>query len=393
VEVPPSFVEIWCQRYLRWAEVHFYPRLPARIRQQVIDLDRRVLTIPHLGGWVGASVGAVAASTGFSVGLHAAGIGWGVAIFCGVALAAGFIVAMVSAWSNPDRYTLRRIWPIALLMMLGVYAGSLGSIVSSAKHAGKNQDWLAAMLDAVWRATPFQLIAGLLLLAMMWVASGTRRQHLQQALKQAQLAQERDAAARQLAEANLRLLQAQIEPHFLFNTLATLQHWVDTQDPRAPALLRALTTFLRASTEMFGRESVRLGDECTLARHYLDIMQARLGTRLRYRVEIAPDCETQALPPGLLMTLVENAVEHGIEPSVAGGELVVQAHREEGVCVLQVIDDGVGLHGDAHDGIGLANCRERLRHRFGDAATLGLHSREGGGAQAVVRWPAERNAP
>jgi sensor histidine kinase YesM len=245
----------------------------------------------------------------------------------------------------------------------------------------------------VWRATPFQLIAGLLLLAMMWVASGTRRQHLQQALQQARLAQERDAAARQLAEANLRLLQAQIEPHFLFNTLATLQHWVDTQDPRAPALLRALTIFLRASTEMFGREAVSLGDECAMARHYLDIMQARLGARLRYHVDIAPGCADQTLPPGLLMTLVENAVEHGIEPSVGGGEVRVRSRREDGACVLEVLDDGVGLRGQVQDGIGLANCRERLRHRFGDAATLGVSSREGGGTQAVVRWPAPRSHP
>jgi hypothetical protein len=391
VEVTPSFIETWCQRYLRWAELHFYPRLPERIRAQVIELDRRVLNIPHLGGWVGASVGAVAASIGFSVGLHAAGVAWGIAIFCGVALAAGFIAAMVSAWNHPERYTLRRIWRVALLMMLGVYAGSLGSIVSGAKNAGKDQGWFEAMVHAVWVATPFQLVAGLLLLAMLWVASGTRRQHLQQALQRATLAQERDAAARGLAEAQLRLLQAQIEPHFLFNTLATLQHWVDTQDERAPALLRSLTTFLRASTEMFGRSAVSLGDECELARHYLDIMQARLGPRLRYRFEIAPGCAAETLPPGLLMTLVENAVEHGIEPSVHGGEMRIVAQCDGPGCELRVEDDGAGLRGDVQDGIGLANCRERLRHRFGDAATLDLRSREGGGAQAIARWTAARN--
>jgi signal transduction histidine kinase len=394
VEIPPSFIETWCQRYLRWAEVHFYPRLPERIRAQVIELDRRVLDIPHLGGWVGASVGAIASCMGFSVGLHAAGVAWGIAIFCGVALAAGFIAAMVSAWNNPERYTLRRIWRVALLMMLGVYAGSLGSIVSGAKNAGKDQSWFDAMVNAVWVATPFQLIAGLLLLAMLWIASGTRRQHLQQALQRATLAQERDAAARGLAEAQLRLLQAQIEPHFLFNTLATLQHWVDTRDERAPALLRTLTTFLRASTEMFDRAAVSLGDECTMARHYLDIMQARLGPRLRHSFDVAPGCEAETLPPGLLMTLVENAVEHGIEPSLQGGTLRVRARCDGGACELRVEDDGAGLHGEVHDGIGLANCRERLRHRFGDAATLSLQTREGGGTQAVVRWPAAaRNEP
>ena len=190
------------------------------------------------------------------------------------------------------------------------------------------------------------------------------------------------------------MLNLQIQPHFLFNTMAALQHWVDAGDVRAAGLLRELTAFLRATTEMLGRSSVSLNEEAMLVRHYLGIMRQRLGERLAFEVHIAAAAESQALPPGLLLTLVENAVEHGIEPALQGGHLRVQARCAGNVLELSVVNSGAGLRRDWQDGIGLANCRARLRHRFGDAATLSLASGPTpGDTQACIRIQAGTAGP
>ena len=228
------------------------------------------------------------------------------------------------------------------------------------------------------------LIAVLLLLT---IVSAARREYMQRALEQSRAEQERDASARQLTQARLTLLQAQIQPHFLFNTLAALQHWVGVGDARAAPLLRALTSFLRGSTELMLRPEVTLAEECAMVAHYLAIMQMRLGDRLRFSIDVAPDCAAQALPPGLVITLVENAVEHGIEPQLRGGEVKLVARREGGTFELRVLDDGPGLSpGDTREGVGLANSRERLRHQFGARAELTLANRDDGpGARACLR--------
>ena len=180
-------------------------------------------------------------------------------------------------------------------------------------------------------------------------------------------------------EAQLRLLQGQIRPHFIFNTLASLQHWVDTGDARAGPLLRSLTALLRTTTEAMDAPLATLGAECEAARHYLEVMASRLGKRLSWRVDIAADCGNIELPVGLVLTLVENAVEHGIEPMLGGGRVEVTAARDGAAVLLRVVDDGAGLAGmaaAANDapggGVGLANSRARLRHLYEARATLDL---------------------
>nr|WP_316642736.1 histidine kinase [uncultured Roseateles sp.] len=202
----------------------------------------------------------------------------------------------------------------------------------------------------------------------------------QKALSSALLQQERDAA-----EAKLKLLQAQVRPHFIFNTLSAVQHWVDTGDARASPLLRALTAFLRSSAALLERPLVPLGEELELTRSYLQIMSARLGERLRFELDIAPDCLQQPLPPGLLLTLVENALEHGIAPSLGGGLLRVGAKPlAGGGFELRVSDDGVGLPPGWQPGIGLTNSRQRLRQQFGERAALSLAPLQPG-TQACLR--------
>jgi LytS/YehU family sensor histidine kinase len=206
-------------------------------------------------------------------------------------------------------------------------------------------------------------------------------------LHELQLVSERDAAARQAAEARLKLLQRQIQPHFIFNTLSAVQHWVDTGDPRAAPLLRELTAFLRGSTEALGRDVVTLAEEAAMVGHYLAIMQARMGERLRFAITIDPSLEAQPVPPGLLLTLVENAVEHGLAPTLHGGSVTLEARRRgDAGCAVVVRDDGAGLAAAWREGVGLANCRERLAARFGGAATLALREALPG-CETVVELP------
>ena len=121
-----------------------------------------------------------------------------------------------------------------------------------------------------------------------------------------------------------QLMAAQIQPHFLFNSLASLQHWVHTRDERAAPLLDALTGFLRDTLPLFNRPELTLRDEVPAVQHYLEVMQARLGPRLQFAIDLPPALLPLRLPPGLLLTLVENAVEHGVQPNLAGGTVQIQ---------------------------------------------------------------------
>ena len=127
---------------------------------------------------------------------------------------------------------------------------------------------------------------------------------------------------------------------------------------------------------------------------YLELKGARLGDRLRHRIELDPGCAALRVPPGLLITLVENAIEHGIEPQLRGGEVQLLVRRAGGFCEVQVLDDGAGLAADATDGVGITNSRERLRHAFGEHADLRLQRRsDSPGTEVCLRWPVEALPP
>ncbi|WP_305823275.1 sensor histidine kinase [Massilia brevitalea] len=183
------------------------------------------------------------------------------------------------------------------------------------------------------------------------------------------------AAGRMLAEARLRALQAQIEPHFLYNTLANVVSLIDTQPAQARRMLERFIDYLRASLAASRGDSATLGGELDLVRAYLDVLGVRMGARLRYRIEA--DADTRALPiaPMLLQPLVENAIMHGIEPKMEGGEVLVRARLVEDALCVEVSDSGMGLgHAPPRPGggVGLSNLRERVRQLHGPAAQLQL---------------------
>jgi sensor histidine kinase YesM len=206
-------------------------------------------------------------------------------------------------------------------------------------------------------------------------------------------------------EAQLRLLQGQMEPHFLFNTLANVICLIDADAPRAKYVLEALTDYLRASLGGLRRDDSTLAAELDLARRYLQLMQTRMGDRLRFEIEVDEGLRRASLMPLVLQPLIENAVKHGLEPQVDGGTVRVTASRVavDGQDSLQVCieDDGAGLAlaarrprrtvagGPDGNGIALANLRERLQARFGTAARLTVAPLDAtGGTRAciVVPW-------
>ena len=254
----------------------------------------------------------------------------------GLAMTLLALAAARTLWRQPTRARLNLLcYGTALLFWLGVWAGI--------RLLGK-EPVRAALPSLAW---------GFVALFSGWWALTVYRFHQIEA-RLRELA-EQDAALR----LSTRLAAAQIQPHFLFNTLASLQHWVDTGDARAAPLLRDFTAYLRATLPMFERELHPLADELDMVRHYLAILQTRLGARLAFTVDAPGDLKVE-LPPGLLLTLAENAITHGIEPALHGGRIDVRVRRGPAQLELSVQDDGPGLAPGWTEGTGLQNTRRRL---------------------------------
>jgi len=196
-------------------------------------------------------------------------------------------------------------------------------------------------------------------------------------------------AQSQLAALRRQGLQAQIEPHFLFNTLATVKRLGVTEPDACTRLLAHLVDFIALSraAQPAGRRW-RVADELALARAYLGVVALRMDGRLQVRYEIDPAVVDQEAPALALATLVENAIKHGIAPCTGASEIRLGAHLCAGRVRLQVADTGVGLKASGGSGIGLANTRARLRSLHGDAARLSLAANQPTGVVAALEWPA-----
>lgn len=206
------------------------------------------------------------------------------------------------------------------------------------------------------------------------------------------------ALRRDKADADLRLavLQAQIEPHFLFNTLASVRSLIRTEPARAIDTINALSEYLRSTLPKLrkdvGVESATLGEQATICTRYLDLMNIRMAGRITVTTDIPNELKAIAFPPLLLISLVENAVKHGVEPKAGPAAIVLRA-RLTGAALDQKLqvdieDDGVGLSEGAGSGVGLANVREQLQHRFGEDASLTVETLPAGGVRARIEVPA-----
>ncbi len=195
---------------------------------------------------------------------------------------------------------------------------------------------------------------------------------------------QRSRLDKQAVDARLALLQGQIEPHFLFNTLANVQALVESGSPRAAEVLKSLIAYLRAAMPRLHDEAPTLGNELALVRAYLELMRMRLPDRLSYSLNVDPALHALPLPAMALLTLVENAVRHGIDPAEAGGAIEVGAEHIGGVKCLWVADSGAGMAEHARAGTGLANLRARLAGTYGAAAELVLSEVQPHGLRAEI---------
>jgi len=193
---------------------------------------------------------------------------------------------------------------------------------------------------------------------------------------------------KQLAQAQMAALQAQVEPHFLFNTLALIGQLIETDPPEAARVHAHLIDYLRATLpQLRARGGGTLGKQAEMARAYLAIMQARMKERLRVHFIIPAFLESAPFPPMMLQSLIENAIKHGLEPKIAGGLITVRAQVIDATLVVDVCDDGIGINLHAADGVGLANIRERLQLLYGGAAELVIEAPKDGGCCASIRLP------
>ncbi len=220
------------------------------------------------------------------------------------------------------------------------------------------------------------------------VAGGKRRAEISadEAVKRA----EREQLERMVVEARMQALQAQIEPHFLFNTLASIDQLICTDPPRASKMQRTLIRYLRSAMPQI-REGARptLGQQVELCQAFLEIMAVRMEGRMEAVVRVPEGLKSAVFPSMMLQTLVENAIKHGLEPKAEGGRLEIVAEVVDGALFVHVIDTGAGFMPKGQGGVGLTNVRERLQALYGQRAELVIAVPPGGGTRATIRVPYE----
>ncbi|WP_430456814.1 sensor histidine kinase [Rheinheimera sp.] len=251
----------------------------------------------------------------------------------------------------------------------------------------------------VWSTDPkkmfgFAILLFIGLVVSPWIAMSALYRHISgQAQRQAlSFELERSKLARDALDSRLRLLQAQVEPHFLFNTLANVRELVDSGSSQASEVLGSLITYLRAAVPNLHNSATTLGQELELVRAYLELMHMRMPDRLQFAIHAEPEALAVQCPPMTLLTLVENAIRHGIDPSEEGGRIDVSVRLQDGRCLTEVKDTGVGLSDKQASqglGTGLANLRERLQLVFAGQAQLSLTALEPHGFCVNINIPAQ----
>jgi sensor histidine kinase YesM len=225
----------------------------------------------------------------------------------------------------------------------------------------------------------FQIIFFSVLISAFWYRYTANKSRLERAEAERERERARALAVdKQLLDAQLRALQAQIEPHFLFNTLANVGSLIDTAPDKARLMLNRLIELLRASLAASRATQVEVARELDLVRAYLDILVIRMGARLRYAIDAPAELRSHPLPPLLIQPLVENAIKHGLEPKLQGGSVKVSVRAEAGTLLVEVADDGLGFAPVTSSGLGLTNLRERLAALYGGRARLTIEDAQPG---------------
>ena len=305
-------------------------------------------------------------------------------IILGLSATAAF--AFFEAWPRSLPRWLQR-WVLQVVAVGVVMPVTTSLIYLLSTPEGAPPFWMVPSRMDGWTHLTF---TGLLLAPWTALAAIVRQKEAFARDQELTFALERSELERQALDARLHLLQAQVAPHFLFNTLANVQALVDAGSPHASVVLRSLTAYLRAAVPLLHESAATIERELQLVRPYLELMQMRMPDRLAYAMNVDPSSLRVRCPPTTLLTLVENAVRHGIDPSEEGGRIDVDIETIGGRCVVRVTDTGAGLRESADGlGTGLTALRERLQLIFGDAAHLRLTPNNPRGTVVEIEMPAQ----
>ncbi len=310
---------------------------------------------------------------------------WARLFVVGVAMLLGYEAAGVlhAAWRRPGLKLVHlQMASLAVFSVLGTIASGL--------LIGRSIDDMINVEPIFWGMVIFTAV-GMSVGVLTATVLVYREQAARAAANAAQADSQKHELEKQVLEARLKLMQAQIEPHFLFNTLANVQHLVEANPPLAGKTLESLITYLRAALPEMREGGTTLGREARMAQAYLEIQQIRMGARLAFSVDLPLHLTDQPFPPMMLMTLVENAIKHGIDPMQQGGEIRVSAAQDgDEALLVSVADNGQGLSSWSDTGIGLQNIRERLHALFGRQARLILEENSPRGVIARIRIPVDK---
>lgn len=289
---------------------------------------------------------------------------------------------VLRGWPRRSRGLPRAVYYMALVSTCIV----LGILTGTGLLQGVNPLRYMARASTILGLLPFAMLIAALMHFVF--ASGERRVATE--LLTAQQNEQIASAGQLLAEARLRALQSQIEPHFLYNTLANVVGLIDTNPAQAKRMLERFIDFLRASLAASRADNATLGAELDLTAAYLDVLAVRLGPRMRYRIEADDSVRTLPIAPMLLQPVVENAVAHGLEPKMDGGDIMIRASRTEAQLCIEVSDTGAGLSDaapKAGGGVGLSNLRARLRSLYEGQAQVQLLENQPSGITVRIMLP------
>lgn len=279
----------------------------------------------------------------------------------------------------------QRFLPREAMQVLAVLVGSfLGTVLTGIVKGRNLAEMFHERLSGVMITMGLGIGVGCVVVAGMIL----REKHARDQARILRAESEHHRLEKNVLEAQLALMQAQVEPHFLFNTLANVQHLVETDPPAASRVLESLIRYLRAALPRMREASTDLGRELDMARAFLEIQQVRMGARLEFSIDVPDRLKARSFPPMMLISLVENAVKHGIDPCCECGSIAIRAREEGGRLRVSVADTGEGILPKAGGGVGLANIRERLKALYGASAHLVLEENRPHGVVASIEVPA-----
>ena len=317
---------------------------------------------------------------------------WGALAFSAIMLLST-TVAFTSAWFGPTRFKLgaRSLLLLVGITLAGAIVGGLGAnIAQMSTLAGVRDQFMLVAPKIVIGGLIAGMVYAVLMVSIVQYRRGQLLRRNEQLVRQAQ--QER--MGRQLADARLKLMQAQVEPHFLFNTLASVQQLAENKAPEAAQLTAQLITFLRAGLASLREDNTTLVREFRAIDAYLKIMKTRMVDRLEFSLDLPDALGDIIVPPAMLISLVENAIKHGVEPNPDDSKICVMARLENNRLLLTVADTGLGIvqsASTAGGGFGLDNIRQRLRALYASQARLTVSENVPHGFIAVIDMPVHVN--